>query len=108
MTRRGFAMQIPIPIETVANNGYRASSVAPLALSAEGPTRDEAVRNLESLYRQRLAGGAEVAAMDVGPTTAKNPWVEYAGMLKDDPDFQEVLDIIAENRRKMDADPDIP
>jgi hypothetical protein len=32
----------------------------------------------------------------------------FAGMFKDNPDFQEVLDVIAENRNKMDADPDIP
>ncbi len=29
-------------------------------------------------------------------------------MFKDDPDFQEVLQIMAENRRKMDKDPDVP
>jgi hypothetical protein len=37
-----------------------------------------------------------------------NPWVEFAGMFKDDPYFDEVIDIMAENRRKMDADPDVP
>jgi hypothetical protein len=29
-------------------------------------------------------------------------------LFKDDPEFKEVLDIMAENRRKMDADPEIP
>jgi hypothetical protein len=29
-------------------------------------------------------------------------------MFKDDPDFQEVQEIIAENRRKMDEDETIP
>ncbi len=29
-------------------------------------------------------------------------------MFKDDPDFKEVVKIIAENRRKMDEDPDVP
>jgi len=100
-------MQIPVLIEPVANNGYRASSGAPIALAAEGPTRDEAMRNLESLLQKRLSNGAEVAVLDVAAPAAKNPWVEHAGMFKDDPDFQEVLEIIAENRRKMDADPDV-
>jgi len=35
-------------------------------------------------------------------------WLPFAGMVKDDPDFQEVLEIIAENRRKMDGDETIP
>ena len=34
--------------------------------------------------------------------------VEFAGMFKDDPDFQEVQEIMAENRRKMDEDETIP
>jgi len=29
-------------------------------------------------------------------------------MFKDDPDFEEVVEIIAENRRQMDEDPTIP
>ena len=37
-----------------------------------------------------------------------HPWLPFAGMFKDDPDFQEVVEIIAENRRKMDEDPSIP
>ena len=29
-------------------------------------------------------------------------------MFKDDPDFEDVLKIMAENRKKMDEDPDVP
>ena len=42
-------------------------------------------------------------ALDIGPTP--HPWMEFAGMFKDDKDFLEVLDIMTENRRKMDEDP---
>jgi predicted RNase H-like HicB family nuclease len=38
-------MQIPILVEPVTNNGYRATCGPPLAVSAEGATRDEAVEN---------------------------------------------------------------
>ena len=37
-----------------------------------------------------------------------HPLAEFIGMFKDDPYFQEVLDIMAENRRKMDEDADSP
>jgi hypothetical protein len=36
-------MQIPVFIETVARNGYRARGLEPFAFSARGATREEAL-----------------------------------------------------------------
>src|SRR5438270_12972680 len=102
------AVKIPVLIEPVAGNGYRAKSGEPLPLAAEGATRDEAMRKLRELLHERLHAGAEVAALEVPGPAAPNPWVEFAGMFKDDPYFDEWQQAMAENRRKMDADPDIP
>ncbi len=101
-------MDIPVLIEPVAGNGYRAKCGEPLPLTAEGATREEALANLRRLVAERMAAGAEVAALSVPGKNAANPWAEFAGMFKDDPYFEEVIDIMAENRRKMDADPDVP
>lgn len=101
-------MQIPVLIEPVAGNGYRARGGEPLSLSAEGATREEALAKLRNQVQDRLRNGSELVALDVAAPTAANPWVQFAGMFKDDPDFRDVLDIIAENRRKMDEDPTIP
>jgi predicted RNase H-like HicB family nuclease len=101
-------VEIPILIEPVAGNGYRAKSGEPLPLAAEGATREEAVRNLRQLVQQHLNAGAEVAALDVPGSAAENPWVEFAGMFKDDPYFDEWQEAIAENRRKADEDADLP
>ena len=101
-------MEIPVLIEPVAGNGYRAKSGEPLSLAAEGTTRDEAVQKLSDLVRQRLDNGAEVTALDVPTADAPNPWVEFAGMFKDDPYFDEWQAAIAENRRKADEDMDLP
>jgi predicted RNase H-like HicB family nuclease len=99
-------MDIPVLIEPVAGNGYRASSGPPLGLNAEGSTRDEALANLRLLLDQRLAGGAQVTVLSV--PEAANPWVEFAGMFKDDPYFDEWQQAIADNRRKADQEPDLP
>jgi hypothetical protein len=99
-------MQIPILVEPVANNGYRATSGPPLALSAEGATRAEAIDKLELLLRDRLRNGVEVVAAEVPAQAIENPWVKYAGMFKDDPMFDEVLEIMKQNRRKDDENPD--
>jgi predicted RNase H-like HicB family nuclease len=99
-------MQIPILIEPIANNGYRARGAEPFGLCAEASTREEALAKLRDLWQARLSAGAQVVALDVAPHP--HPLAEFAGMFKDDPDFQEVLEIMAENRRNMDADPNMP
>lgn len=99
-------VQIPILIEPVSGNGYRARGMAPFTLTADGATREEALARLRQLLADRLSGGAEIVALDL--PAAAHPLAEFAGMFKDDPDFAEVLEIMAENRRKMDADPDVP
>jgi hypothetical protein len=97
-------MQIPVLIEQSAENRFLARIGEPFALTAEGATRDEALQNVRQMVESRLANGAELAAIDVPPE--ENPWVRYAGTLKDDPLFDEWQEAIAEYRRERDADPD--
>ena len=94
-------MQIPILIEPIAGNGYRATGGPPLAASVEAPTREEALARLKELLDARLRNGAEVVPLETAPQP--HPLAEFAGMFKDDPYFEEVLEIMAENRRKMDG-----
>jgi hypothetical protein len=99
-------MQISVLVEPVAGNGFRAQGAAPFGFSAEGITREEAIAKVRQLCQDRLADGAELVTVEVG--AQPHPWIPFAGMFKDDPDFQEVVEIMAENRRKMDEDPTIP
>ncbi len=99
-------MQIPVLIEPVAGNGYRARGGEPFGLSAEGATRGEALQRLQEQVTGRLAAGARLASLEV--VSSANPWVEFAGMFKNDPLFDEWQREIAENRRRADADPDVP
>jgi predicted RNase H-like HicB family nuclease len=99
-------MQISVLVERVAGNGYRARGAEPFGFSADGATREEAVANLQQMCQASLKNGAEVVTVEVGPPP--HPWAPFAGMFKDDPDFEDVVEIMAENRRKMDEDPTIP
>jgi len=99
-------MQIPVLIEPIAGNGYRASGGEPLALSVEGATEEEALNKLRAQLASRLAGGARLVPLEVPPQG--NPWVECAGMFRGDPLFDEWQQAIAENRRRADLDPDVP
>jgi predicted RNase H-like HicB family nuclease len=99
-------MEISVLVEKVADNGYRARGAEPFGFTAEATTRDEAVAKVQELCQARLNGGAEIVTVVVSPSP--HPWAPFAGIFKDDPDFQEVVEIIAENRRKMDTDETIP
>lgn len=96
-------MQIPVLVERVKGNGYRARGHEPFALSAKGATREEALAKLRAKIQTRLKNGTELVGLEVGPQP--HPLAEFAGMFKDDPYFEDVLKIMAENRRKMDDDP---
>src|SRR5690242_15122328 len=94
-------MQIPVLIEPIAgNNGYRARGGEPLPLVVEAPTREEALAKLQEALQDRLRNGAELVPLETAPQP--HPLAEFAGMFKDDPYFEQVLEIMEENRRKMD------
>jgi predicted RNase H-like HicB family nuclease len=99
-------MQIPVLIEPIAGNGYRARWGQPLAVVVEAPTREEALAKLREQLEARLRNGAEIVPLETAPQP--HPLAEFAGMFKDDPYFEEVLEIMAANRRKMDRKPKVP
>ena len=98
-------MQIPILIEPLAGNGFRARGCEPFALTADGATREEALHKLGEQLRARLKAGAQIVPLEIAEQD--NPWRQFAGMFEGDPLFDEWQSAIAENRRKADEDPDV-
>lgn len=99
-------MQIPVLVKRIKGNGYQAQGNEPFRVSARGATRKEALAKLRAKIEARLKNGTELVGLEVG--AQPHPLAEFAGMFKDDPHFEDVLKIIAENRRKMDEDPNVP
>ncbi len=99
-------MQIPVLIEPVAGNGYRARGGEPLAVAVEAPTREEALAKLREVLQARLQNGAEIVPLEVTPV--QHPWMKFAGMFKDDPLVEEWKEAMAEYRREVEEDPDYP
>ena len=98
-------MQIPVLLEPIAGNSYRAKSGEPLPLSAEGATRDEALRKLRDLMDGRLQNGAQLVPFEVRPK--ENPWLASAGIFDpNDPLVQEWKQAMAEYRQEVEDDPD--
>ncbi len=99
-------MQIPVLIEPVNNNGYRATIGPPVAMAAEGATRDEALGRLQQALQDRLGAGAEISALEVAVQV--HPLAAYAGMFKDNPLFDAWQQAIADYRRQADQDSEAP
>jgi hypothetical protein len=96
-------MQIPVVVERVKGNGYSARSAEPIAVTARGPTRDEALSRLREKIAARLQKGTELVGLEVGPQV--NPWLKAAGMFKDDPWIEDWIESMAEYRRQVENDP---
>lgn len=100
-------MEIPVLIEPVAPSGFRARSGEPLALTAEGATREEALQRLRELAAARIADGSQMASLEVGPV--QHPLARFAGIWAlDDPLIAEWQKEVEAYRQRMDEDPSIP
>ncbi len=99
-------MQIQVLIEPVAGNGYCARSGEPLALSAAGATREQALAKLKEQLAARLKNGAQVVSLEVAP--ARHPLAEFVGMFKGDPLLKHWKKAMADYRRKVDKDASRP
>jgi predicted RNase H-like HicB family nuclease len=93
-------VELSVLIQQVAGNGFRASCGEPIAATAEGATREEALTNLRNALQARVRG-AEVVRLTIpirtAPTTAVWP---------DDPITRDWLDGIAATRKTADENPD--
>ena len=61
--------------------------------------KQEALKQLQQLLTID-DGNQEIVSLEVKKTQKENPWLKFAGMFKDDPLFDEMLDFIAEEREK--------
>jgi len=95
-------MTLTVLVERVDDHTYRAETSQPVSLCAEGSTRDEAVRRLRELAVQRLSGG-EVLEIRIPEVPGRDAWSTFAGIWKDHPDFDALLENIADCRREVDA-----
>ena len=96
-------MQIPILVERVKGNGYRARGTEPFAISAKGSTREEALAKLRTKIETRLKNGTGWWRLDIA--SQPHPWMEFAGMFKDDPWIDDWVQSMAEYRQRVEDDP---
>ena len=72
-------MNIPILIEPIANNGFRATGGLPFAITVEGATRDEALGRLRAEIDRRMASAARSWFRWKSPRPRQIPGSQGAG-----------------------------
>ena len=97
-------MDIPILLEPLPADGYRATSLLPTRLSVEAASREEALRQVTRLVHEQLAH-SEVVHLNVPLAGESHPWRSLAGTWKDHPDIDEFDQHLSDYRRQVDADP---
>ena len=93
-------------IETTSQQRYRATGGEPFVGSVEAETPEAALEKMKQLIDDRVAQGARIAALDL-PNGA-NPWLDGAGMFRDDPLFDDWQGVIPDYRRKANQIADTP
>jgi predicted RNase H-like HicB family nuclease len=96
-------MKLPVYLEKVKGDGYRASTLAHDRFSADGATREEALERLRRLVAEHMERG-ELLDLEIGE--GPDPWLGFAGVWKDDPHIDDFVEAMREYRRQVDADPD--
>ncbi len=93
----------------VENNGegYTATVMAWPSCVATGRTRTEALVQLQDDVRRRLEA-VEFVSLEVDGPQPEHPMLRFAGVFKDDPLFDQVMEEIAAYRREVEADEGAP
>ncbi len=66
----------------------------------KGKTKEDALNKLRQLLNNRLQN-SEIVSLDLSIAESEHPWMKFAGMFKDDPDFEDVLADIEAYRREI-------
>jgi len=95
------SMTITAFVQELAEGRFRAAASQPIVVSAEGSSREEAMTRLTALAQEQLSQG-EIVQIDLPAVATVNPWMRFAGIWKDHPEFDEYRANIAEYRRSVD------
>jgi predicted RNase H-like HicB family nuclease len=91
-----------ILIETPKSGGYRATALGLPNCRAKGETRELALQNIQQLLTTRLDRG-EIVTLKINSPHQEHPWMQFAGMFKTDPQFEDMLTDIEVYRQEIEA-----
>ncbi|MCC5617248.1 hypothetical protein LC605_19600 [Nostoc sp. CHAB 5836] len=87
-------------IENQQDGGVIAKVLGLPDFQGSGVTKEAALEKLIQLLQERKP---EIVTLEIEPPQTEHPWMKFAGMFKDDPQFDEMLAYIEADRRELDA-----
>jgi hypothetical protein len=96
----------PISVKQQPSGQWLAQVLGWTDCQAEAPSREAAITGIEQTLNDRLTQtDMDIVFIDVPNQHIENsPWIKDAGMFKDEPLFEQVLEEIAIYRHELDAD----
>jgi predicted RNase H-like HicB family nuclease len=94
---------LTILIEQETEGKYQAVALGWEECKAEGNSREEVITNISRVVGDRLEK-SELISLAIQPPKPEHPWMKFAGMFQDDPQFDEMLEDIQQLRRDRDAE----
>jgi predicted RNase H-like HicB family nuclease len=95
-------MTVYVLIENKPEGRYTASLISWPDIRAQGETEDEALSQLRQSFTAHMRH-ARIVPLDLDLATAEKPWLEMAGIFRDDPFSTEFEELIAAYRRELDT-----
>jgi predicted RNase H-like HicB family nuclease len=96
-------LSCPVLLGRGPNNVWVARVLGWAECSAEGATREDALKYLEQRLTAQLTE-AEIVQLEISLPRRENPWLKLAGKYKDDAMFTEMMAEIERERRELDAE----
>lgn len=94
---------LTVLMEQETEGKYQAMVLGLPDCKADGNTREEALTKISSILGDRLEK-TELIYLEIKPPKPEHPWMKFAGMFKDDPQFDDMLEDIQALRRERDAE----
>lgn len=82
----GAAMTMTVLVEKTAHGRFRAMTSQPIALAVEADSAANAVSQLKEEIEDRLST-CEVVELDIRTSRREHPWLRFAGIWKENPEF---------------------
>lgn len=94
-------LKVTLLLETLASGKVAASIFEFPNCRVEAETRATAIAQLQAAFLEQLKH-IEAISWDVPVQASEPTWMQFAGVFRDDPDFQEIMEAIRAERTSED------
>ncbi|MCP5045349.1 MAG: type II toxin-antitoxin system HicB family antitoxin [bacterium] len=100
-------MTYRVVLERKQAEGYKATVLGWPECTASAASREQTLEMLRENLRERLSD-TEIVDLELDDPRPDRPWRKFAGMFKDNPLLDEVVEEIEAYRRELDAEQEQP